>query len=240
MSQSKNEIRNMTKKDVIEYAIFLTDEYNDMKKALAEKFLKIESKIETQNTVNDLLKKEVERVNKRLEDTERASINNSQYARNRQIELWNLPTWTTDDEPNFKEEASKLLSHTGVMVTAADIDVCHKLKKDGSLIMEFKSRTKRDEILRARKNLKHKKEELKRDNCEKMSIVKSICPEFKKMDYICRRLKADGIILETWFWNRRLYITTTDNAKSTTVSHINDLYGKFGLEVVDGYLRPSE
>ena len=117
------------------------------------------------------------------------------------------------------------------MVTAADIDVCHKLKKDGGLIMEFKSRTKRDEILRARKNLKHKKEELKRDKCQKMSIVESICPEFKKMDYICRKLKADSIILETWFWNRHLYITMDNDSKSTTVSHINDLYRK--LEIRD-------
>ena len=87
-----------------------------------------------QRAANDVLHEQIATLNKHVELTERVSLNNSQYIRRRQLEIWNLPAATTN-KPDIKTEAAKLLSYTGVEIKPDDIDVCHKLKKSGCIMM---------------------------------------------------------------------------------------------------------
>ena len=156
MVKSKSEIQNLNKPELLKYALSLSDDFSELQAKVIDKLTRIESEMSITRQTNELLKAEIGKLNKRLNDNERTANNNAQYARRRQIELWNLPS-TITDATDLKTEAAKILSHTGVAVMDNEIDVVHKLKKKGTIILELHNCTKRDAILRARKTLTNKK-----------------------------------------------------------------------------------
>jgi len=229
-TKSAAEIRKLNKDKLLEYALELTENF----KVIAQKcedFGKRITALEASSTTPSTSPKQLDR----LVAAERDNLNNGQYLRRRQLEIWNLSSDSTDAS-DLKKEAAELLSLTGVAVAAADIDVCHKLKKEGKIIMEFRHRDQRDRVVRARKHLKNMKHELEKKKCPKISVVESMCPEYKRLDYICRQLKNRGKVENTWFFNRKLYIADAEGSKSL-ITHINDLTNKFDVNIVQEILE---
>jgi len=143
-------ISKMTKAGAIEYATQLTDRFNEFQAEMIARLDRLDTAIKISTKTNAALAQEVRRLKTRVVQLERQAVNDSQYVRKRKIELWNLLAPTTNSQ-DLKTEAAKILSLTGVAVTAGDIDVAHKLKKDGQVIVELKSASKQFEILKARK-----------------------------------------------------------------------------------------
>ena len=107
------------------------------------------------------------------------------------------------------------------------------------MIMEFRCREKRDEMLLARKKLKNKAEQMENLGMSGMIISKSMCREYARLDLICRMLKKRGEAHETWFFNGCLFIKLAPNGKSIQIMHIHDLYERFGHENIDTILNAS-
>ena len=85
--------------------------------------------------------------------------------------------------------------------------------------------------------MKNKKDELKNLGMEKVIVTESLCPEYQELDFICRMLKKENIIAETWFFNGRLFIKhTIEDANRVQITHISDLFDKFGQGKVDSIL----
>ena len=130
------------------------------------------------------------------------------------------------------------MSLTGEDVTATHIDTVHGLKKSGNVIVELTTRTLHGKILRGRKNLKNAKDNLRNLNCPKLSIVKSMSHEYKKLDFVCRRLAKDKLIHKTFFFNRKLHVIAKEGDKEHEfIGHISDLYALFGEDVIKNYLK---
>ena len=104
--------------------------------------------------------------------------------------------------------------------------------------MEFKFREKRDLVILGRKNLKDKKAELEKHNATTIIISESLCAEYQHLSYLCRRLKKDHHIEETWFFNGKLFILQDHDAKKEQILHISDLYNRFGMNVIDNFHKP--
>ena len=170
---------------------------------------------------------------------EKKLIQANQYGRRRQIELWNLPKdFHKKSTPYLKSEVASLLSLTGEEVNATHIDTVHGLKKPGNVIVELTTRTLHGKILRGRKNLKNAKDNLRNLNCPKLSIVKSMSHEYKKLDFVCRRLAKDKLIHKTFFFNRKLHVIAKEGDKEHEfIGHISDLYALFGEDVINNYLK---
>ena len=94
-------------------------------------------------------------------------------------------------------------------------------------------------MLRTRKNLKDKLEELKRMGAEKILILEHMTRDYGKMDFACRALKWQGVIEETWFFNGRLFFKRSKNDKRTQISHMEDIYNIFGRECVDNLFKKT-
>ena len=199
----------------------------------AERFDKLESILNLQTEENKRLNQNISFLTGRVIQLERESTEANQYARRRQIEMWNLPADITKLEANstkMKEECAAILSLTGEAVTTADIDIVHSLKKEGRLIMELTRRDLQSNILRKRKNLKEKKTSLAAKKCPKLSICESLCYEYKKLDYICRQLQKKELCEKTFFFNRKLHMVK--DGVYFTISHVDDLHKKFGKDVI--------
>ena len=71
---------------------------------------------------------------------------------------------------------------------------------------------------------------------EKSSISESLCGEFLRLDFLCRKLKKSDHIHDTWFYNNRLYLQVTEGDPKCSVSHITDLISRFGASLIDSLL----
>ena len=124
----------------------------------------------------------------------------------------------------MKANVAKLLSTTGVAVTANDIDVAHMLGKEKKrVIFTMISHDKRYDVLRARKNLKEKKDA----TYGSVYINESLCPQYQRLDYLLRRMRKGGHIHSSWFWNGRLSFKKTEQSDKITINHELDIAEKF-------------
>ena len=205
---------------------------------LTNRIDKTDGELAISTNSNRLLVERIEQLEQRSIQHERVTTNDGQYLRNKQIEVKRLPVKIAAlPIPQLKGAMANLLSLTEVNIKAEDIGKCHKLGGDGkSVIMEFWSREKRDEMLLARKRLKNKADELENLGMTGIMIVESMCREYSRLDFLCRKFKMHGDIYETWFFNGRLHIKITPNSKRIQVSHIQDLYERFGKQSIDNIL----
>ena len=64
-----------------------------------------------------------------------------------------------------------------------------------------------------------------------MSVVESMCHEYKRLDYACRMLVKSNDLEKTFFFNRKLHVVK--NGEHQLITHLADLYDMFGLEKID-------
>ncbi len=182
------------------------------------------------------VKERVDSLESRLTVNEKTTTNNAQYLRRRQLEVNNVPDSISPQD--LTKTISSFLEVTGVEVPVEVIDKCHCLKNNSTVIMELKSRTVRDAILIGRKTMKSKvnREVLDGMGLGKSFISESICNELRRLDYVCRRLKKDGLISETWFFNGRLFVVAKNN--KIHIEHLTDILKVAPGDRIKDYLKP--
>ena len=231
-------LARLTKEEVIKYHLKvanLSSVILDLKatvKEFSNRLEKTEGKLEITINANKLLKERVDQLERRVESDERRTINNAQYIRNRQVEVKGVKdAKLPEKEGDLKIKMAELFALTGKNVVADDLDKCHMLGKGGNtVIMEFKTREKRDAMLRARSQLKNKRQELADINMSNAFIIESMTREDSLIDYICRQLKKTNMLCETWFFNGRLWLKVGEHDKKMQISHIQDLWDIFGRD----------
>ena len=237
-------LNKLTKSDIVKYALRVSNlsrlisTLSGKIDILTERIAKTESELSVARNSNALLKDHVDMLESKMDRLERMQTQDSQYLRNRQIEIKKFPEDVSDE--TLKDKVCELFSLTGPEVLPDDIDKCHRLFNKSNVIVEFNKRDKRDEILRNRKNLKDKTADLQALECTDAMILESLNPMYAMLDYICRQLKKDRHICETWFFNGKLWFIENVDGMKVQVAHINDLYNGFGAVTIDAYLAPRK
>ena len=185
-------------------------------------------KLDNVMEANKILQDQNACLTSRLVETERLLANICQYSRRRQLEI-STSRATLKDGDDLKENLARLLSKTGHAISADKIDVAHTLGKEKKkIICELTTRTDRYELLRKRKNLKNEEEEVYGN----IYINESLCPQYQKLDYACRKLKKAGHMHSTWFFNGKLQYKLSENGDRAYVNHPADLLAKFPNDVI--------
>ena len=235
---TRTQLSSLGKKDILEYhfrhdsLVTALDSIATNFKAVTDRLNRAEASVATLRSSNDKLAEHCKSLASRLDDVERQATNNAQYLRRRQLEVKNIGPVT--NSAALKRSMADLLSLTGEVVSPNDFDKCHTLGK--GVIMEFKTREKRDAILRGRKNFKSKAAELKSMKMEKPMVLESLCKQYGQLDFICRSLSRSNSIEKTWFFNGRLHIDV-DGETHHQISHITDLYEIFGMASIQALIR---
>ena len=230
MVLTREQLLKMDTDALVDYAL----EANDLKRQIAdlhEKVDSVEGIVKIISKANELLKQNNDKLVGKVTYLERELTRTAQYPLNRQIEVHHVPTSIPQDA--LAEKMCEFFSLTGVEVQPRHLDKCHRLKRETSVICEFKDRSTRDPILLGRKNLKNKKTELANLDMTQFVLSESLCHSFKKLDFLCRQLKKHEKIMDTWFFNGKLFINHDGSKKQ--ICHINELYELFGVETIDGY-----
>ena len=93
-----------------------------------------------------------------------------------------------------------------------DIQVCHQMKNKEKVIIKFKGRKQRNEIVLKRKKLKSKAAELRAlQYGQSMFINDNKYVENQVLFYKCRKLKNLGRLSDVWFFVNSLSITIKEN-----------------------------
>ena len=204
---------------------------------MQERLFVLESDKILQTNVNKLLRSDIDQLAQKVVELEKVAGQNAQYSRNRQLEIHNVPADIPSE--NLQDVVSAVLSVTGHAVSRNDLDKCHRLKRETSVICEFKYRERRDPILHMRKNLKTKAAELSALRVPKAIITESLSPYYQRLSFICRKLKSLDKISDTWFYNGRLFLKNLAGEK-VTISHQVDIEKLFGVEIISSFFNTPQ
>jgi len=233
----KESLLKLSKDQIIDYTLKVTNFASLAKtvESLSDRLKVVEANLAIASNINNFLKDRVSYLENHVSRLDRTTIDNSQYLRNKQIEVRVIPDEIIKlPTADLKTKMAELFSLTGETITSQDIGRCHPLgANQQSVILEFYDREKRDSMLRSRKNLKDKKEAMKELNTPQAIIVESLCREYARLDFVCRKLKKNNVIKDTWFFNGKLFIKLSEHSAKEKVSHINDIIQMVGQEQVD-------
>ena len=165
---------------------------------------------------------------KQLGSVERTANSNSQYARKETLEIHGIPesfgegkqlednvlalvnglfTHTAEGEnPDAIEidEAVEVEAAPSVTVSIDDFHAIHRLKKKDRVIMKFTNRRKAHVVLRQKKKLKDKTFLLKHDIRGNVYLNESMCPAYRYLFFVCKKLKYANHIHRFSFFNGNL------------------------------------
>ena len=85
-------------------------------------------------------------------------MSNAQYIRREMLDI--NPVSHSKNNVDLEEKVCKALSLTGTKVKPDDLDACHRMKKKDKVIIKFKNRKQRKDVIFKRKELKSKGDDL--------------------------------------------------------------------------------
>ena len=97
MLLTREQLQELDKDSLIEYALKVS-ELNEVLTKLDERIKEVESYNQISANVNTLLSSKIEFLEEKVIQMEKRTTRNSQYARNRQLELHRVPTSITDSQ----------------------------------------------------------------------------------------------------------------------------------------------
>ena len=143
-------------------------------------------------------------ITKQIADLERLSLDNSQYLRREMIEISPVPMEVSNELEGL---VCKALSLTGNKVSLDYIEVCHHLKNKENVIVKFKSRKWKYEIINNRKIMKSKSKKFnKLKFSNNLYISESLYFGNHALFFKCQKLKKARKIFNTWFFSNAINV----------------------------------
>ena len=168
-------------------------------------------------------------LSERIAQLGRNTINNAQYHRHESLEINHVPALIGDDV--LESSVSKALSSNSHEVKPDDLQVCHRLKKRDTVIVEFKCRKQNCSILINGQNLHNKSDVLTQLNFSgRLFVSKSMCHEIHQLSYKCRKLKNAGKIHSMWVSNNSANIKLVGRSQPTKIHHVTDIEKHLGVD----------
>ena len=150
MVRTRNQLENLSKEELIEKLITvnditskisdLTNQFDDF----LRRFEVVSSDLAITRNCNRLL-------TERVVQLERNVVINAQYHQQKLVEVNPVPPSISDEE--LELNICKALSLTGHEVKPNNLQACHRLKKKVSVIVKFKCRKLKQQVLVNQKNL---------------------------------------------------------------------------------------
>ena len=215
---SKPELVQLLLKTEASLGSQITDLSKEIKDTLTY-LKKLESDIAVVRTVNDRL---VERVVK----TERQCWENAQYSRRDTLEIIGIPKSIGNSV--LEETVRRVFGKIGVEINERDVQACHRLKEKEKTIVKFVNRKDCLQILRVKKELKSlDPTELDFPENTKIFINESLCPYYRGIWSICKKLRAIQKIHQFYTISGLIRVKLEETGPSKIITHMVDLKDLF-------------
>ena len=118
--------------------------------------------------------------------------------------------------------------------------MCPRLNKKDRVIVKFKCRKHRQNVLYNRKNVQSKGLELTQLKFSgKLFVNESLSHENQQLAYKCRKLKSARKIYSTWFYNNCVNIKLSEHSNPVKIFHVRDIENLMGTDNLEEFLRNS-
>lgn len=138
-------------------------------------------------------------------DAKTHAVLNDQYARRTHMVIYGLPE--ADRESPAELVASTIKDRLKLNISKSDLDVAHRLgapspRKTRAMVVVFKFRDKKYEVMRVRKNLKG----------SGITFIEDLCPEMRKL---FETVKNHRNVASAWTWNGKIFAKDMSNVTHT-------------------------
>ncbi|KAH9372022.1 hypothetical protein HPB48_016261 [Haemaphysalis longicornis] len=220
--ETRSELRDLRAdiKEMTNGVEFMEKEFEAMKKQLAkERNERLSLKQE-----NEKLRAKCKENESKIEELHRRLVQCEQYSRRSNVEIKGFVEAENEDVTDL---VSKLGAAIGEPISADDIEVCHRVptRQEGksNVVVQFKSRSKRDVVLeKARKNrIKNSSVGISNEGAE--FVNDHLCPFLKKLLAQAIAKKREHQWRFVWTRNGRIYARKSEASDSVRIQSERDL-----------------
>ena len=239
MVQTRSQLENLSKDELIDEPLSLENFKNDINAKFSElnnHFNDFQAKYEIVNSNLSSSRRCNELLLERTTQLERNNLNNAQYKRRETLEINPVPSDIADDV--LEQSVCQVLSLTGTSVELDDLQACHCMRKKDQVIIKSKCRKQKHRVLLNHKTLQNKSLDLTQLKfLGKLFVNDSMCHENHQLAYKCHQLKSARKIHSTWFDISTLHIKLVKNGPIHKIFHPTDIEKALGVDNLDEYIN---
>ncbi|KAL1486149.1 hypothetical protein MTO96_031514 [Rhipicephalus appendiculatus] len=211
----KNEQRQMT--ESLDFAFSSIEEHRKKLDDVTARNKDLESE-------NAALRAECKCLESRGRDLEARLVLTEQYSRKANLEIQGV---LKEDNESVINIVSKIGSAISEPITAADIEACHRVPSrdngKSNIIVQFKSRAKRDGILKKAKRARLTNKDVGLTSGNAIYVNEHLCPALKKLLAFAVKKKYEYKWKSVWSFNGKIYAKQTDDSPAVHVPSEHDI-----------------
>lgn len=211
----KNDQRQMT--ESLNFAFTSIEEHKKKLDDVITKNRDLESE-------NAALRAECKCLESKGRDLETRLVLAEQYSRKANLEIQGV---LKQDNESVTNIVSKIGSAINEQITAGDIEVCHRVPSRDSgrsnIIVQFKSRAKRDSILRKAKRARLTNKDVGLTSENAIYVNEHLCPALKKLLALAVKKKYEYKWKSVWSFNGKIYAKQSDDTPAVHVPNEHDI-----------------
>lgn len=234
LKQEQKAFREMLERDLRNEIRDLKNEQTSMCKSLEFAHaeiadLKTRLNVETANNArleaeNRALREQCSDVENKARDLDVRLVQTEQYSRNVNIEIQGV---IEKENESVVDIMSKLGEAISEPVAESDIEICHRVPTRNAnktnIIVQFKSRAKRDTVLKKAKKMRLTNEDIALDSSEPTYVNEHLCPALKKLLGMAIKKKHEHNWKSAWSFKGRIFAKRTDDSPIVPIKNENDL-----------------
>lgn len=178
-------------------------------------------KLENENIA---LQKRCQALECKARELEKRFVRSEQYSRNKNLEIQGVVS--TDDE-SVLDTVQVIGKAIKEEIVETDIEICHRVPtrdpEKSNIIVQFKSRTKRDAVLHKAKKARLSNKDIGSDNTQKIYVNEHLCPTLKRLLGIAIGRKRDNGWKSVWSYNGKIFARKSDETPIVRIEHDEDL-----------------
>lgn len=211
----KNEQRNMAQS--LEFAFSSIEEQKKKLDDVVTRNKNLESE-------NAALRAECKCLESRSRDLDTRLVLAEQYSRKANLEIQGV--LKQDDESVFSI-VSKIGGAINEPITEVDIEACHRVPTrdagKSNIIVQFKSRAKRDSILKKAKRARLTNKDVGLTTGNAIYVNEHLCPALKKLLALAVKKKYEYKWKSVWSFNGKIYAKQADDTPAVHILNEHDI-----------------
>lgn len=173
---------------------------------------------------NRSLESECQQLRKQAADHEQRMVELEQYSRNRNIEIKGVPVAEGESLPNILDVIGRAVEEP---ITTDDVEICHRVPcKDTSqsnIIVQFRSRTKRNQVLEKARKKRLSTADLGFSQQAPIFLNDHLCPALKRLLGVAIARKKDSGWRFVWTRDGKIFGRKTESSRILRISCLTDV-----------------
>lgn len=220
--EMRNELRDLRneQRDIIQSLENSQADIDDLKKKLDVELAK-NAKLDSENGA---LGAKCQVLENRVADLQSRLLQVEQYSRNCNLEIQGVEK---KENENVVEIVSKIGMAISEPISETDIVACHRVPTRNSdksnILVQFKSRDKRESALKKAKKMRLTNEDLGFESTLPIYVNEHLCPTLKRLLGMAIKKKHEHQWKSVWSFKGKIYAKQTENSQMIQIADERDL-----------------